>query len=598
MIKNNFFYGFTRKYHELLEDDKRPKIVCALTGSKCSYSTLSQPMINACLYYARIKNGEIIGGIGHIKETYIAELLRDDGNYDLAVCNLESGMVCTAIFDPTTKTVKAHDVIEKGGEKGHVIYLALMPIFEGEKDFKESLNVLRSHPYVDELFDNLPKEDVIKALAIPCDVIYRMLNQEMINVDIPEDLKFTMIKKQAITRGAYRPEHIDAGEIRIFDSVSVNETKSFSVFSGKEAKYEIKPINSKRSFTKDEISLIPKIPDTFIMTEEIVYLQSLIIGSTGTGNPIRTIMGRGESGAGKTQGLKALAAILNLPYLHFTCGADTELADLQGMMLPVTREDEENTTNTTPEIRLPDTDDIVYDPFGTYEKVFDKKPTGKTAEEVMETLFRYCLDIVSKTKQEPTGTQGYKFTDTDIIRAIEHGYVIEIQEPAAILQQGVLVSLNSVTEPDGSIRLANGKLIKRHPDTIISYTTNVDYEGLRPINQSVLDRVQYLIEFQRPCDKALIDRCVKLTGFKNRKILKNMLNTVNEIEALCRSKKVRDGITGSRSFYNWATGIRILKSPYITGITSVVTKATADKKIQEDLISIVKQHFTPEERIA
>ena len=49
---------------------------------------------------------------------------------------------------------------------------------------------------------------------------------------------------------------------------------------------------------------------------------------------MRNFMMRGPAGTGKTEGAKAIAAGLGLPYVHLTCSANTEIYDLLGQMLP------------------------------------------------------------------------------------------------------------------------------------------------------------------------------------------------------------------------------------------------------------------------
>ena len=48
------------------------------------------------------------------------------------------------------------------------------------------------------------------------------------------------------------------------------------------------------------------------------------------------VFGVGPAGTGKTEAAKAIAAGLGLPYLFYTCSANTEIFDLLGQMLPDT----------------------------------------------------------------------------------------------------------------------------------------------------------------------------------------------------------------------------------------------------------------------
>ena len=94
--------------------------------------------------------------------------------------------------------------------------------------------------------------------------------------------------------------------------------------------------------------------------------------------------GIGPAGTGKTEGAKAIAAGLNLPYLKYTCSANTEVYDFIGQVFPETdgpstgdpdldRERQElkamggiNYENVKKLMGLPDLDDMDYDPDGVY----------------------------------------------------------------------------------------------------------------------------------------------------------------------------------------------------------------------------------------
>ena len=49
---------------------------------------------------------------------------------------------------------------------------------------------------------------------------------------------------------------------------------------------------------------------------------------------MRNFLLRGPAGTGKTMGAKAIAAGLGLPYMKYTCSANTEIFDFVGMIFP------------------------------------------------------------------------------------------------------------------------------------------------------------------------------------------------------------------------------------------------------------------------
>ena len=58
---------------------------------------------------------------------------------------------------------------------------------------------------------------------------------------------------------------------------------------------------------------------------------------------------------------------------------------------------------------------------------------------VMERVTAKVQALSKRTGESQSGGQTYRYVDTDFIKALRYGYVIEIQEPSTIVQPGVLV---------------------------------------------------------------------------------------------------------------------------------------------------------------
>ena len=70
----------------------------------------------------------------------------------------------------------------------------------------------------------------------------------------------------------------------------------------------------------------------------------------------------------------------------------------------------------------------------------------------------------------------------------------------------MLVGLNSLLDRCNSVFLPNGEVIKRHPDTTIVVTTNNDYAGCKQMNQSVISRMNLVIDLEEPDEETLVQR--------------------------------------------------------------------------------------------
>ena len=89
---------------------------------------------------------------------------------------------------------------------------------------------------------------------------------------------------------------------------------------------------------------------------------------------MRNFLLRGPAGTGKTEGAKAIASGLHLPYRCLTCSANTEVFDLLGQILP-----DVDGKRTALERQYPSFQDIMLDPASAYEKL-----TGTYDENVTE----------------------------------------------------------------------------------------------------------------------------------------------------------------------------------------------------------------------
>lgn len=187
-----------------------------------------------------------------------------------------------------------------------------------------------------------------------------------------------------------------------------------------------------RQLTEEEQSLVWKKPPSHIESEAEKRIYEEIVRNWNCGEmKISTILLEGDAGSGKTEIAKALSADFNLPYTKVTCFADMDKSDVLGAILPVLSEED-----------------------GHSDKV------------------------------------EYRYYPSEIVRAYENGWLLEIQEPTVIRDAAVLMALNSALEPDGSLNLPT-RIAHRHPDFIAVITTNRGYNGFRPLNEALRDRVQH-----------------------------------------------------------------------------------------------------------
>ena len=239
---------------------------------------------------------------------------------------------------------------------------------------------------------------------------------------------------------------------------------------------------------------------------------------------ITNILLEGDAGSGKTQLAKALSAQMGLPYTKVTCFADMDKSDILGSILPVLQEE------------------------------------NQSANKIR-----------------------YAFYPSEIVRAYENGWLLEIQEPTVIRDAAVLMALNSALEPDGSINLPT-RIVHRHPDFIAVITTNRGYNGCRPLNEALRDRVHHTEKMDLPPKEVMMARAVAKTGYPNEAVLSLLASIIMELDKAAKANAIK-GVAGMRSYLFWidaiASGVSFRSAMY----HKVLYKITTDP----DEIAILEQ---------
>ena len=332
-----------------------------------------------------------------------------------------------------------------------------------------------------------------------------------------------------------------------------------------------------------------------MIPDDVVDVCKHALATSGKPSQMRNFMFRGPAGTGKTMGAKAVAAGLGLPYMKFTCSAGTELYDFIGQIFPDTEGgstgdpilDKEldtlrsmggiNYKNVKSIMNLPDLDDMDYDPEGVYKQLTGIDDPKASAQDCMAIVLDRVTDkvraLMKRDEKSVSQGQTFTYTETDFIKALKHGYVIEIQEPTTIIQPGVLVGLNSLLEQEGSITLPTGEIIERHPDAVVIVTTNVTYEGCRGLNQSLIDRMSLVKDIELPTPEVMVQRAMSVTGATDEQEVAKMVQVVNDMADFCRKNSITDGIVGMRSLIDWIVSAEITGNVYHSALNTVISKA-------------------------
>lgn len=282
-----------------------------------------------------------------------------------------------------------------------------------------------------------------------------------------------------------------------------------------------------RVLTEEEQFLVWQKPPSHIESEAEHRIVQEVVRNWNRGEmKISTILLEGDAGSGKTQLAKALSADFNLPYTKVTCFSDMDKSDVLGSILPVV--------------------------------------SGKEASNTVE----------------------YRYYPSEIVRAYENGWLLEIQEPTVIRDAAVLMTLNSALEPEGSLNLPT-RIVRRHPDFIAVITTNRGYNGYRPLNEALRDRVQHAEKLDLPPKSVMIERAEAKTSYHAKEVLSLLADTIIRLDETARANAIK-GVAGMRSYIFWVDAVAGGASVQDTLYYKVLYKITTDP--QE--LAILEQALT------
>lgn len=620
-VSINNLFNYSRSLPVPFDTMTNKKVkVASMYGAKTE-STLCGSVIKAVHAMCRCMNGTGEGAVGQINTNKsVAEYKSSVGPdaYHLVVFDAASGSALASVYDKNTELIEQY-VAHPSQRDGAAIFFALMPFLMSDAEFDETFQ-----EYYDQFIAGYP--DMAKAtesMAILCDNAYRRIKDDTcpahINITVDKSGNLMRVSQGQLDSGSFVPTSVTAGEFTIFAKTGPAVIKKAGVvvehtdFVGK---YLLTP---GRTLSALELSLIPKLPEWYIIPPEVVDICKHAQKTTGRPMQMRNFLLRGPAGTGKTMGAKAIAAGLGLPYMKYTCSANTEIFDFTGMIFPETdavstgspeldREREIlksmggiSYANVAKLMRLPDLDDMDYDPAGVYQALTGVENLAATVQDCMSVVLEKVTEKVQalskRAENRQSSGQNYTYVETDFVKALKHGYLVEVQEPSTIIQPGVLVGLNSLLEQEGSITLPTGEIIRRHPDTVVIVTTNVSYEGCRSMNQSVVDRMSLVKDIELPEPEVMVQRAMAVTGCADEYLVSQMVQVVNDMADYCRKNSITDGACGMRSLIDWVISAEISGDPYLSAKYTVISKATADEEDREALITtILDPMFAPKRK--
>lgn len=613
-------FDYSRPFPKPFDTMKGKKVKVQSQYGENTESTLCAAVIKAINAVCGCREGSLEGAVGVIDHKSVAEYKSSNSpdEYHIAVYDPTKGTILASVYDINTEVVEQYTA-HKSARDGTAIFMAMFPTLMQDEEFEKCFDV-----YYDEFINKFPDmKKATDAMGVLCDNVYRRVKDVTcsahVYVNIDNTGNMTRISSTHLDAGTYKPNTVIAGDFTIFTTSATTpvakpaKAADVNDFIGKYM------FDASRILSPFEESLVPVVEPWYILPEEIITLCKHAHLSTSKNVPMRNFELRGPAGTGKTAGVRAFAAGVHLPYMKYTCSANTEIYDLIGQVFPnlvlqstgdpdLDRELEElrkmggvSYGNVAKLLNMPNLDDMEYEPASTYAAITgvtkENASIGDCVSAALQTVTEKIKGYCTASSEDNSSGQTFTYTETDLIKALKYGYVVEIQEPNVIMQPGVLVGLNSLLEHMGSVTLPTGEIVKRHPDAVVIQTTNLDYEGCRNRNQSVQDRMSLVVYLDLPPTETMVQRAMSVTGCEDDVMVSRMVQVINDMADYCHKNGITDGTCGMRSLLDWIVSTEITEDPYTSAIYTVVNKAASDEEDRTSLITTVLEPiFAPKRK--
>ncbi len=543
-------------------------------------------------YVGAIKTQHLM--VGAYENGYVCEYQRSGGNMQIAV----------AKEDPARRgeyTFLACEADTAGllypfgpGHKGTVFLMALLPVLLEEPEAASFVDVIRMYKPEEEKFS---------------EAMCGLFNNLYYRVKTGEEFPVSMLSMTSAP-GKMTQKDIDAVKI---SSVICGEPKMFSrsttpAKAKPAAKATIKADEIRDMFKYDpewelspeEEERVPDLGDWYIVSPLGTEMAQKIALSRKFRRPLDTAQLYGPSGTGKTYLVKQIAEQLGLPYYSSCPGADADTIDLLDKFIP-NADDTETIEQKCRRLGIPTFEEIDANYVCAFEALFGRKP------DKLDSPADAYREISERLMNAGGAGKDFVHVESEIVKALRNGGVLEIQEADVIKRASVMTILNPIlngNEKNDFIQLANGEILRRNKNCIIFFTTNRAYEGCNNLQQSIFSRIALKREVRLPQAEVLYQRAKADSNFSNDALLRKMSQMTVDIHNYLIEKDITSGVCGPRELSDWAIDTMISaeiagrdkpndEDAIRAGLETIIEAVAQDPDDRDDVITaIFKKAFS------
>ena len=565
-------------YRSMAKMSTDPSIMSIHNKAK-SKATIHRYATQALLEYADENNCQI-GVVRIANGSYASQWLRPDGTSIIAQAT-SNGVLYASIRDPLTGRMTAIPSLGSSSTEFDDTSILMLYLFI-EADINATAGNtantitwdLLSQARAEYAASGEVSEGIVRLVS---DDLYFAISYGAIPVNIRGGANISLLTDRRLSSGEFSTGTVVCGNP---DLLIVNQGTQSAGNSGpstvKEAKALAANYTAGLHWTAEEEAMIPQFADDVEVPPEVMTILKRFLASREWSTPLNNPCWRGITAYGKSTGVKILACILHTPLLWMTCATTTEVEDFLSKHVPNT-----DSSAVAAHGELPNFDDIANDPEYAYEQITGEHKDNVTSEDALKA-YGEAVAASNGANKNP-----FKIVESDFVRALVNGYIVEVQEFSRIRDSGTLVGLNNFCEPDSVIPLVDGRHVKRHKNAMTVWTDNVGYQSCRKVDGSVLRRMSYIIDsYEMPRDRAL-RRIRKNTGCTDNTFLQRAYDVWEAIGKFCKERDITDeGTCSLIELENWValTMLDGMDSVVQTCRDAIVSKLSSDPDTQKEIM--------------
>lgn len=475
-----------------------------------------------------------------------------------------------------------------------MVVLLSMPFYMKDKEFAAALQQFQQ-----ATTDN----DRKLALATLYDNAYmREADNEVGNCyETTTLLRMTQVKAQS---PAYMPTIQEGAQFSTFKNVGTNAATGVAasivaaktVMKGSEFNGAFRVVEESE-LTPEERLHIKLIDDRYNITEQHIDVASTIKNSLNGPHPFCNYLFRGQPGGGKSTFVQIIAAGLGLPYYSDVLKDDLSGDFFTGYYAPDVDNKGKKQYKSLDEFlaEMPTPEDMAFDPVSAYETITGSVLENVSPKDCMDALTKRIVEFTKNAKSD--NKNALTFVE-GLIPKLERPCLIFYDEVTAPKNPGAITALNSLMDRQRVFTLSTGRVIHRHPLSVMCFAGNfsedgVELEGVHDPNRTWQDRNNEVLNIAPPKPAETKAMLIADTGYDEKANANIPIDQfVNILPELQRISADYYGVCGFRALSDWLAKSMAIGSPIRAAETTIITKSTNDPACQAELRQKIKNHFT------